>query len=186
MKAIINPTRQELDSRMKKDNLESYDKGKSTNWEEQVRDRVFLGSLNYNRGYEAWVEGTKIVYEPDIIYHPLTSETLTREEYLKQGKEFFESFDIEIQPFDNLLVEGDWVAIRFEAHFKGKPGAKFYGYDVSGKEAKMPLMEFIHYKYNPEPIGPRAQEGWAIMDSLSFMQQLGIMPEGRIEGGTKE
>ncbi len=35
----------------------------------------------------------------------------------------------------------------------------------TGEKSKMHTMEFVHFKDNPEPIGARVIEGWAISDS---------------------
>ncbi len=182
MRAVTKPTRKDLDAMLKKENLKSHDKGKSTAWEEQLRDRVLLGFINFNRGYEAWKEWCEILYEPDAIYHVRAPEPLNLEEYQKGTKLLLDAFDLELQPLDNLLIEGDWGAVRYNMHLAGKPGGQFHGIDVSGKKAVMRTMEFFVYKYNPEPIGPRVKEGWSLGDLTGFLQQLRALPEGRIEG----
>ena len=182
MRAVTKVTRKDLDTMLKKDNLKSHDKGKPSAWEEAIRDRFLLGFINWNRGYEAWMEWCKTLYEPDCRYLILTDEPLTLEGYQKSMKIFLDAFDVELQPIDNLLVEGDWGAIRYEMHLTGKPGGKFYGIEVSGKKAVLRTMEFVVFKYNPEPIGARVKLGIAMADTLGLLQQLGVLPKGRIEG----
>ncbi len=171
-----------LNKMLKKENLASHDKGKATEWEDAVRARFLNGFINWNKGYEPWVEWCKDLYEPDCRYNILAPEPLTLEQYQKSMKVFTDAFEIVLQPIDNLLIEGDWGAIRYDMKLTGKKGGQFYGIDVTGKKATLRTMEFVQYKYNPEPIGPRVKLGVAIADALGLLQQLGVLPGGRIEG----
>ena len=124
-------------------------------FEEAIRDRIRTGFNNWNQGYEAWLEWCDTLYEPDAYYN-VYGYRLTLQQYKDMMGQFFELYDIQLGELDNILVEGDWVSIRYTVYVTDKQ---------TGETSEMKTMEFVHFKKNPEPIGARVIEGWAISDS---------------------
>ncbi len=127
----------------------------STNFEEAIRARFQQGFKNWNNGYEAWLEWCNILYETDAYYN-VYGKRLTLQEYKDLCGQFFSVYDIELGELDNIIVEGDWGAIRYSTYSTNKN---------TGEKSELKTMEFVHFKDNPEPVGARVMEGWAISDS---------------------
>ena len=127
-------------------------------FEEAIRDRIVTGFGNWNQGYEAWLEWCDTLYEPDAYYN-VYGDRLTLQEYKDLMGVFFSYYDIELGDLDNMLVEGDWVSIRYTVYVTNK---------ATGETSELKTMEFVHFKKNPEPIGARVIEGWAISDGQLF------------------
>jgi hypothetical protein len=123
-------------------------------FEQAIRDRIETGFDNWNMGYEAWLEWCDILYEPDAYYN-VYGQRLTLQQYKDMMGQLFAAYDIELGELDNILVEGDWVSIRYTVYITDK---------LTGVESELHTMEFVHFKNNPEPIGARVIEGWAISD----------------------
>ncbi len=127
----------------------------STRFEEAIKARFQQGFNEWNKGYEAWLEWCNTLYEPDAHYN-VYGNRLTLQEYKDMMGELFSVFDIELGKLDNILAEGDWGAIRYSTYITNKS---------TGEKTEMQTMEFVQFKDNPEPIGARVVEGWAISDS---------------------
>ena len=54
-----------------------------------------------------------------------------------------------------MLIVNDWAAIRYKVHTTNKQ---------TGEKIEQMTMEFVHFKDNPDPIGARVIEGWALSD----------------------
>ena len=68
---------------------------------------------------------------------------------------FFDNFDVELGEFKNMLLVNDWCGIRYVVHVTNKK---------TGEKFTQNTMEFVHFKDNPDPIGARVIEGWALSD----------------------
>ena len=71
----------------------------------------------------------------------------------------FSVYDMELGKFYNMLVVDDWAAIRYSTYTVDKK---------TGAKIEQMTMEFVHFKDNPEPIGARVIEGWALCGQASF------------------
>lgn len=127
----------------------------STGYEEAIRTRIRTGFGNWNSGYDAWLHWCNTLYEPDAYYN-VYGARLTLQEYKDMMGQFFQAFDIRLGDIHNMLVEGDWAAIRYTVYVCNK---------ATGDETELHTMEFVQFKYNPEPIGARVVEGWALSDN---------------------
>ncbi len=70
---------------------------------------------------------------------------------------------------DQMIAEGDFVAIRFT--MSGTQNGPFMGAPPSGKHFKVSGIDFIRFENG------KAAEHWGYQDELSMMQQLGMMSE---------
>ena len=130
----------------------------SSNFQEAIRERLQAGFENWNSGYDAWLKWCETLYEPDAHYNIGLKDGMSRltlQEYKDMMGKFFEAFDIELGEFYNMIVEGDWCAIRYNVLVTNKQ---------TGETIKQMTMEFVKFKDNPEPIGARVIEGWALSD----------------------
>ena len=67
----------------------------------------------------------------------------------------FEHFTMELGAFENMIIKDDWCVIRYTVKIKNLD---------TGEEILQNTMEFVKFKMNPEPIGARVVEGWALSD----------------------
>jgi hypothetical protein len=127
-------------------------------FEEAIRKRLRDGFNNWNNGYESWLEWCEILYEPDAHYNIGASDGMHRlslQEYKDMMGQFLDAFDVELGDFYNMLVVDDWCGIRYNVFVTNK---------ATGQRFEQMTMEFVHFKDNPEPIGARVIEGWALSD----------------------
>lgn len=125
-----------------------------TSLEQKIKNRLENGFKNWNEGYQAWEKWCDTLYEPDAFYNVGTNRW-TLQEYKDAMKELFKIYDIELGEFHNMILRDDWTAIRYVVYITNKQ---------TGKKIKQQTMEFVHFKDNPDPIGARVIEGWALSD----------------------
>ncbi len=130
--------------------------------EKAIQDRLFNGFKNWNGGYDGWLKWCETLYEPDAYYNipgPKGQIRLTLQQYKDAMGKLFEHFTMELGAFENMIIKDDWCAIRYTVKIKNLD---------TGEEILQNTMEFVKFKMNPEPIGVRVVEGWALSDiSLS-------------------
>lgn len=127
----------------------------STDFEEAIKSRFEQGFNEWNGGYEAWLNWCNTLYEPDAHYN-IYSNRLTLQQYKDMMGQLFSAYDVELGEFHNMIIDGDWGAIRYSVHIINKH---------TGENIEQQTMEFVHFKDNPEPIGARVIEGWALSDT---------------------
>ncbi|MBN1950249.1 MAG: nuclear transport factor 2 family protein [Bacteroidales bacterium] len=125
-----------------------------TSLEKAMKDRVLTGFKNWNSGYESWLEWCNTLYEPDSYYN-VAGQRLTLQEYKDLMGKLFQVFDIELGKFHNMIAKDDWISIRYDVTIINKH---------TGERTEQQTMEFVNFKDNPEPIGARVIEGWALSD----------------------
>ena len=124
----------------------------NTNFEEAIKNRLETGFKNWNSGYESWLEWCNTLYEPDALYN-VHGMHWTLQEYKDAMGQLFAESDIELGEFYNMIIKDDWCAIRYNVITTNKK---------TGARVESQSMEFVHFKDNPNPIGVRVIEGWAI------------------------
>ena len=123
--------------------------------EDAIRDRLESGFKNWNGGYDGWLEWCNTLYEPNACYN-VYGQHLTLEQYKGMMGQLFQHYTMELGAFDNMIINGNWCAIRYTVKIKNLD---------TGEEVLQNTMEFVNFKENPEPIGVRVVEGWALSDS---------------------
>lgn len=126
--------------------------------QEQIKNRLETGFKNWNGGYECWLKWCDTLYEPDAHYNiPVKGpqKRLTLQEYKDMMKVFMTHFDVQLGEFHNMIIKDDWCAIRYVVYVTNKH---------TNEKFTQNTMEFVHFKENPEPIGARVIEGWALSD----------------------
>ena len=89
-------------------------------------------------------------------------------------KEFFRMYtaafpDLRLQPED-LLTSGDKVVARLRA--TGTHKGEFLGIPATGKRIDVQVIDIV--RFGDDGL---AHEHWGIVDALTMMQQLGVIPE---------
>ena len=118
--------------------------------EKAIKDRLFNGFNNWNCGYDGWLEWCNTLYEPDAHYN-VYGKRLTLQQYKDM-----------MGQFENMIIRDNWCAIRYTVKIKNL---------YTGEEILQNTMEFVQFKENPEPVGVRVVEGWALSDSPLSAQQ---------------
>jgi hypothetical protein len=130
----------------------------SGSFQDRIKERLRDGFENWNSGYDAWLEWCETLYEPDAHYNIGLKDGMSRlnfQEYKDMMGQFLSVFDVELGDFYNMLVEDDWCAIRYNVVVTNKQ---------TGERFEQMTMEFVKFKDNPEPIGARVIEGFALSD----------------------
>ena len=122
-----------------------------TPMEAAIKDRLENGFKNWNGGYECWLKWCNTLYDEQSIYN-VYGQRLTLKEYQDLMGKFFENYDIELGEFHNMIIEGDWCAIRYNVINIEKK---------TGKRLPCESFEFVKFKQLPEPLGVKVVEGWA-------------------------
>jgi hypothetical protein len=124
-------------------------------YEEQIRARIIQGFAEFNKGHEAWLKWCDTLYEPDSHYN-IYGNRLTLEGYKSMmGQVRAAGIKIELGDFYNMIVQGDWASIRYTATIINTK---------TGESHPAMMMEWVLFKNNPQPIGARVVEGWALSD----------------------
>ena len=126
--------------------------------EKAIQDRLVNGFKNWNGGYDGWLKWCDTLYEPDAYYNipgPKGQMRLTLQQYKDAMGKLFEHFSMELGQFENMIIKDDWCAIRYTVKIRNLD---------TGEEILQNTMEFVKFKENPEPIGVRVVEGWALSD----------------------
>lgn len=127
-------------------------------FQEQIKNRLETGFKNWTGGYECWLKWCDTLYEPDAHYNiPVKGpqKRFTLQEYKDMMKVFMTHFDVQLGEFHNMIIKDDWCAIRYVVYVTNKH---------TNEKFTQNTMEFVHFKENPEPIGARVIEGWALSD----------------------
>jgi len=126
------------------------------NFQEQIKARFSEGlAAHFNDGYDDWLKWCDVLYEPNAHYN-VYGKRMTLQEYKSAMKALMTKYDIQIGEVKNMLVVGEWGAIRYVVHITDR---------ATGAKIEQNTMEFVQWKENPELIGARVVEGWALSDS---------------------
>jgi predicted ester cyclase len=91
------------------------------------------------------------------------------DEELKEHIVFFEaSFPRYALPIDDMIAEGDKVAVRLR--FEGAHKGELLGIAPTGKEVSVPFA--ITYRLD----GGKIAQHWMSFDRMALMEQLGVAP----------
>lgn len=136
-----------------------------TDMSESIQNRLLTGFANWNKGYEAWEKWGDILYTKDSYYN-VHGVRLSLDEYQMAMDMSLKATDIQMGNFNNIILSGDWVAIRYDITNKNRES------QVANNAT---VMEFVKFKDYGEDLGVRVVEGWAgtigrDFESMSRMQ----------------
>jgi len=91
--------------------------------------------------------------------------------YKQVVKSYFVGFPDFKSTVEDMLAEGDKVAVRWTGH--GAHKGEFMGIAPTGKQVKVTGISILRI------VGGKIVEEWTEMDNLSALQQLGVIPPMR-------
>lgn len=129
-----------------------------TKMEKNIQNRLLNGFENWNRGYDAWEGWGDILYTEDSLYN-VHGVKLTLKEYQSSMNATLKSSDIQMGNFNNMIICGDWTAIRYDISTTDRQ---------TKKTSDGSVMEFVHFKDYGDELGTRVVEGWAGTKGADF------------------
>lgn len=123
-----------------------------------IQNRLLNGFENWNRGYDAWETWGDILYTEDSLYN-VHGVKLTLKEYQDSMNATLQSSDIQMGNFNNMIISGDWAAIRYDISTTNRQ---------TQKTSDGSVMEFVHFKDYGDKLGTRVVEGWAGTKGADF------------------
>ncbi|MCM3702296.1 nuclear transport factor 2 family protein [Paenibacillus macerans] len=123
-----------------------------------IQNRLLNGFENWNRGYDAWETWGDILYTEDSLYN-VHGVKLTLKEYQDSMNATLQSNDIQMGNFNNMIISGDWAAIRYDITTTNRQ---------TKKSSDGSVMEFVHFKDYGDELGTRVVEGWAGTKGADF------------------
>jgi len=125
-----------------------------------------------NKGKAAFMAAIDELYATDYVEHGGTGEDRRGiKAYKKSMGEFYSAFPDIHATLDDMVVEGDRVAVRFTLSYTHK--GEFMGAPPTNKKVTTEEICIIRIA------GGKFVETWARYDTLGLMQQLGIVPTAK-------
>ena len=123
----------------------------------------------WNKGKAAAMSVIDETCATKIVWHGSTGGDIRGiEGFKKSMTEFFDAFPDQHFTIDDIFAEGDKVAVRYT--ITGTHKGNFMGVPPTNKKIKLWAIEVDHI------VGGKYVECWLRLDTLSFMQQLGLVP----------
>lgn len=109
------------------------------------------------------------LYATDLIYHSSTGRNIRGiKDYKQHVSDMYSAFPDFHFTIDDMVVEGDKVAVRLTA--TGTHKGEFRGIPPTNKKVTMWEIQIDRVA------GGKFVEGWSRYDTLGLMQQLGLIP----------
>jgi len=123
----------------------------------------------YNKGEAAGLAVMDELYATDIVYHSSTGRDIRGiKDYKQHVSEFYSAFPDVQFTIDDVVAEGDKVAVRLTV--TGTNKGAFGGIPPTNKKVTMWEIQIDRVA------GGKIVEGWSRYDTLGLMQQLGLIP----------
>jgi steroid delta-isomerase-like uncharacterized protein len=126
--------------------------------------RIFTEVLNNNKRATAGE-----ILSPGYVNHDMPSPGPGPEGFLAIVDGFRSAFPDLHMVTEALVAEGETVATR--GTFTGTHKGDFMGIPATGKKVAVPYIDLWRFEDG------KAVENWVRLDSLSLMQQLGVVPK---------
>jgi steroid delta-isomerase-like uncharacterized protein len=139
----------------------------STNENKALERRWFKA---FDKGKDAVMAATDELYSNDFVLHSATGEDMHGLKATKKYiAEIFSAFPDIHMTIDDLVAEGDKVAVRFTV--TGTHKGEFMGVPATNKKGTMWSIQIDRIARG------KFVEGWERSDTLGLMRQLGLMPK---------
>jgi steroid delta-isomerase-like uncharacterized protein len=123
----------------------------------------------WNKGKKAAIAAMDEAIATNNIYHRGDGENTRGLKAVKQFfSEFFDAFPDTHATLDDMVVEGDKVALRWT--LTGTHKGAFMGIPATNKKVTIWALEIDRFA------GGKIVEAWERFDTLGMMQQLGVVP----------
>ena len=115
------------------------------------------------------LEGLATLFVPDVTFYGLAPQVLNWEGVKAAMTEFFSAFPDSRMPLDDIIVEGDRIAMRHS--FRGTHKAPFQGIPATDRSVVVTAIVTVKVKDG------KVVEGWLNADIFGLLQQLGVIPQ---------
>jgi steroid delta-isomerase-like uncharacterized protein len=135
-------------------------------------ERRFFDS--WNKGKAAAMAAIDETCAANVVFHSGTGRDVRGLKDFKQfNSEVFSAFPDNQFTIDDMVVEGDKVAIRYT--MTGTHKGEIMGVPPTNKKVKIWMIQIDRIADG------KLVEGWLRSDTLGFMQQLGVVPTPKKE-----
>ena len=107
------------------------------------------------------------IYTPGYTEH-YPDMNVPLEQVIQEGKQYVVAFPDLVSTIEDMVAEGDKVAIRVT--HRGTHKGEFMGIAPTGNKIEMTNTAIFRIASG------KCAECWATLDNLRFMQQLGVIP----------
>jgi steroid delta-isomerase-like uncharacterized protein len=115
------------------------------------------------------LDGLGTLFAPDVEFYGLAPQVLDWEGVRAAMTEFFTAFPDSRMPLDDIIADGDRVAMRHS--FRGTHKAPFQGIPATDKSVVVTAIVTVKVKDG------KVVEGWLNADIFGMLQQLGVIPQ---------
>jgi steroid delta-isomerase-like uncharacterized protein len=123
----------------------------------------------WNKGKAAAMAATNELIDTNCVMHSILGQELRGiNDFKKHVSESFDIFPDEHIVIDDMVAEGDKVALRKTA--TGTHKGAYMGVPPTNKKVTMSVIEIDRFA------GGKFVEGWETYDMLGAMRQLGLAP----------
>ena len=123
----------------------------------------------WNKGKAAAMAVIDELCDANLVFHGGVGEEIRGiKEFKKTMGEMYDAFPDNHMTLDDIIIEGDKAAIRYTV--TGTHKGAFMGIPPTNKKVTSSAIEIDRI------VNGKVVEGWAKMDTLGFMQQLGVVP----------
>lgn len=144
----------------------TYPSPASTREEKGIQNRMLNGFNCWNEGFDAWKNWGSVLYDPSSIYN-VNGVRMTLEEYQQSMNITLARTDIQMGDFDNMIISGNWTAIRYQTTHKDRQ---------TGKVTPIPVTEFVRFKDFGDR-GMKVDEGWGGTKGNSYAGLMSFLTE---------
>ena len=123
----------------------------------------------FNKGKAAAMKAIDEMCSANIVWHDVGGRDIRGlKDFKKSMSELYDAFPDNHFAIDDMFAEGDKVAVRYKV--TGTHKGEYMGIPPTNKKVTIWAIEIDRI------VGGKAAEGWLMFDTLSFMQQLGVIP----------
>lgn len=134
--------------------------------EKGIQNRMLNGFNCWNEGFDAWKNWGDVLYSPESIYN-VNGVRMTLGEYQQSMNITLQRTDIQMGDFDNMIISGNWTAIRYQTTHKNM---------ATGEVHAVPVTEFVRFKDFGQK-GMKVDEGWGGIKGGSYSGLMSFLTE---------
>jgi steroid delta-isomerase-like uncharacterized protein len=130
-------------------------------------DRRFFEE--WNKGKAAAMKAIDDTCATNIVWHDVTGRDIRGlKDFKKSMDEFYDAFPDQHFTIEDMFAEGDKVAVRYRV--TGTHKGELMDIPATNKKVTLMAIEIDRI------VGGKFVEGWISFDTMSMMQQLGVVP----------
>ena len=122
----------------------------------------------WNKGKAAAMKAMDEFTATNVVFHGYGEDIHGIKDYKKSMSEFYDAFPDNHMTINDMVVEGDKIVVRYT--LSGTHKGEYMGIPATNKKVTGWVIEIDRI------VGGKTVEGWMRFDTLSMMQQLGVIP----------